>query len=55
MKQSYTSGDSLSGGLLAGVLLLAGCADLAAGEAYNDGWKFNFTPYAWGTALKRAN
>ena len=52
MKKSHTFSDSLSRSLLAGVLLLAGCADLAAGEAKDDGWKFNFTPYVWGTSLK---
>ena len=39
-------------GFLAGVLLLAGCGDLAAGEAEKEGWSFNFTPDAWGTSLK---
>jgi len=52
MLKPRTRCDSLSRSLLAGVLLLAGCADLAAGDAKDDGWKFNFTPYAWGTSLK---
>ena len=52
MKKHRTCGDSLSRSLLAGVLVLAGSADLAAGEAKDDGWKFNFTPYAWAASLK---
>ncbi len=52
MKRDHNSGVALFRSFLAGALLLAGCAELAAGEAKDDEWKFNFTPYAWGTSLK---
>ena len=52
MQMPRTSGNALSHRLLAAILLLAGCADLAASEATDEGWKFNFTPYAWATSLK---
>jgi len=52
MKMPHTSGDSLSRYSLVCLLLLGGSVDLAAGEAKDEGWKFNFTPYAWGASLK---
>ena len=48
----HSSGDTLSRYCVACLLLLGGCAELVAREANDESWKFNFTPYVWGTELQ---